>query len=115
MRWITALLTWFAADPQAIDTEQPRAAACVCAARATLMQERKQDNAKEDRDTATTLVKDDSSGQATQERRQQQTDSISAGLLFQPSSEMAQGCADGSCMAVPAVRSRVYRSRRGSR
>ena len=115
MRWITALLTWFAADPQAIDTEQPRAAACVCVARATLMQERKQDNAKKDRDTAPTVVKDDSSGQATQERRQQQTDSLSSGLLFQPTPQVEEGCIDGSCVAVPTVRSRVYRSRRGSR
>ena len=114
MRWITALLTWFAADPQAIDTQQPRAAACVCAARASLMKESETD-AKQNQDIAPTVVTDDSSGQATKARRQQPTDSSSAGLLLKSSQGLEAGCADGSCVAVPAVRSRVYRSRRGSR
>ena len=109
MRWITALLTWFAAEPQAIDTEQPRAAACVCAARATLVQEVK--HAKQNQDTATTVGKDDSGGQATKERRQQQTNSISSGLLLSPSSGMAGSCTDGSCVAVPTMRARVFRKR----
>lgn len=64
MRWITALLTWFAADPQAIDTEQPRAAACVCAARCSLIEESEK-HAKQNQDTQATMVEDDSSGQAT--------------------------------------------------
>ena len=106
MRWITALLTWFAADPQAIDTEQPRAAACVCAARASLMKESETD-AKQNQDAQTPVVTDDSSGQATQARRQQQTDSSSAGLLLKSSQDMEAGCADGSCNAMPAMRSRM--------
>ena len=110
MRWITALLTWFAADPQAIDTEQPRAAACVCAARATLMQESER-HAAQDQDTETTVGNDDSSGQATETRRQQPTNSSSEGLLLSPSSGMAGSCTDGSCVAVPAMRSRVRRKR----
>lgn len=110
MRWITALLTWFAADPQAIDTEQPRAAACVCAARCSLIEESEK-HAKQNQDTQATMVEDDSSGQATKERRQQPTDSSSSGVLLSPSSGMAGSCADGSCMAVPAMRSRVFRKR----
>lgn len=34
--WIVYLLTWFTADPAAIDREAPKAAAAVAAARATL-------------------------------------------------------------------------------
>lgn len=35
-RWITAFLTWLSADPTALDTEQPRAAAAVAAAYASM-------------------------------------------------------------------------------
>ena len=106
MRWITALLTWFAADPQAIDIEQPRAAACVCAARCTLIEESEK-NAQQNQDTQAPVVKADSSGQATKERRQQPTDSSSSGLLLEGSQDVEASCADGSCNAMPTMRHRV--------
>jgi hypothetical protein len=41
--------------------------------------------------------------------RQQPTDSGGARVLRQEAPSVATGCADGSCVAVPSVRSRVRR------
>ena len=108
MNWLAAILTWFAADPQAIDTERPRAAACVMAAHASMAKEIKEDAAEDT--NADTALGQPGAGLAAA-GRQQPADSSSSRLLRQEAQGVASGCADGSCVAVPPVRARVLRTR----
>ena len=107
MNWLAAILTWFAADPHAIDTERPRAAACVMAAHASMAREIKED-ATEDTN-ADAALGEPGAGLAAQAGRQQPTDSSGTRVLQQETPGVASGCADGSCVAVPSVRARVRR------
>ena len=109
MEWLAAILTWFAADPQAIDTERPRAAACVMAAHASMAREIKED-AAEDQDAEAALA-EPGGGLAADEGRQQPTDSGGTRVLRPAAPSVEAGCPDGSCVAVPRVRSRVLRFR----
>jgi hypothetical protein len=43
MRWLAALLTWLSAEPGAVETHAPRAAASAQAAYVTLVRERAED------------------------------------------------------------------------
>jgi len=109
MEWLAAILTWFAADPQAIDTERPRAAACVMAAHASMSREIQQD-AEKDTDSEAALA-EPGAGLAAEEGRQQPTDSGGTRVLRQATPSVEAGCTDGKCVAVPQVRSRVLRIR----
>lgn len=109
MEWLAAILTWFAADPQAIDTERPRAAACVMAAHASMAREIKED-APEDQN-ADAALGEPGAGLAAKAGRQQPADSSGKRVLRQTPQGVASGCADGKCVAVPGVRSRVLRTR----
>lgn len=106
MQWLAAILTWFAADPQAIDTERPRAAACVMAAHASMAKEVV--DAAEDTN-ADAALGEPGAGLAAEAGRQQPADSSGARLLRPTAPSVAEGCADGRCVAVPSVRSRVRR------
>ena len=106
MNWLAAILTWFAADPHAIDTERPRAAACVMAAHASMAKEKP--DAAEDTNIDAALG-EPGAGLAAETGRQQPTDSGGTRVLRQATQGVATGCADGSCVAVPSVRSRVRR------
>ncbi len=108
MEWLAALLTWFAADSQAIDTERPRAAACVMAAHASMARE--VEDAPEDQN-ADAALGEPGAGLEGEAGRQQPTDSSGTRLLRQATPSVAAGCADGSCVAVPRMRSRVLRTR----
>ena len=108
MEWLTALLTWFAADPHAIDTERPKAAAAVQVAYCSMAREIK-DDAEEDTDAQAELEKP--GGGRAAEIRSDASDSSRAGILRQATPTVETGCADGSCVAVPGVRSRLLRSR----
>jgi len=106
MKWLAALLTWFAADPQAIDTERPRAAACVMAAHASMAKEVA--DAAEDQN-ADTALGEPGAGLAAEAGRQQPTDSGGTRVLQQTPQSVEAGCPDGKCVAVPPVRTRVRR------
>lgn len=105
MNWMAAILTWWSADPQAIDTERPRAAACVMAAHASMAREKT--DAAEDQNIDAALG-EPGAGLA-EAGRQQPADSGGTRVLRQETQGVASGCADGSCVAVPPVRSRVRR------
>jgi hypothetical protein len=109
MKWLAAILTWWSADPQAIDTERPRAAACVMAAHASMAREIKEDAAEDT--NADAALGEPGAGLAAAARRQQPTDSSGTRLLRQEAQSVEAGCPDGSCVAVPSVRSRVLRTR----
>lgn len=104
MEWLTALLTWWAADPHAIDTERPKAAAAVQVAYCS-MARGLTDDAAEDTD-ADAALGEPGAGLAAKARRQQPTDSSGARVLRQAASGVAAGCSDGKCVAVPRVRTR---------
>ena len=108
MKWLAAILTWWSADPQAIDTERPRAAACVMAAHASMAKEKP--DAPEDQNADASLG-EPGAGLAAEAGRQQPTDSSGTRVLRPATPSVAAGCADGSCVAVPGVRSRVLRTR----
>ena len=105
MRWLAALLTWFAADPQAIDTERPRAAACVQAAHASLHKEIREDDddATKDQNTQAAVGGASESGTA-EEGRLSEADSGGARIRLEESQGLATGCADGRCVDVSRVR-----------
>jgi len=106
MRWIAALLTWFAADPQAIDDERPRAAACVQAAHASLHREiREDDDAAKDQNTQA-AVGGASESRTAEAGRLSEADSGGARIRQQEPQGLATGCADGRCVDVSRVRSR---------
>jgi len=109
MQWLAAILTWFAADPHAIDTERPRAAACVMAGYASMAKQGGQD-AEKDTD-ADAALGEPGAGLAAEAGRQQPTDSSGTRVLRQATPSVASGCADGKCVAVPPVRTRVLRTR----
>lgn len=108
MEWLTALLTWWAADPQAIDTERPKAAAAVQVAYCSMTREVK--DAAEDKNAGAALG-EPGAGLAAEAGQEQQSDGSGARLLQQGSQSVEASCADGSCVAMPGVRSRVFRSR----
>jgi len=106
MNWLAAILTWFAADPHAIDTERPRAAACVMAAHASMAKQGGQD-AAEDTNTEASLVVP--GGGIAKAGRNEPADSSGARILQQTPQGVASGCTDGKCVAVPRVRQSVRR------
>ena len=111
MRWLAALLTWFAADPQAIDDERPRAAACVQAAHASLQREiREDDDATKNQNTEAAVGGAGESGTAEAGRL---SEAVSGGerLRQQESQGLATGCADGRCVDVSRVRTSSQRKR----
>ena len=108
MKWLAAILTWFAADPQAINTERPRAAACVMAGYASMAKEKP--DAPEDQN-ADAALGEPGAGLAAEEGRQQPTDGGGARVLRPATPSVEAGCPDGSCVAVPRVRSRLLRNR----
>jgi hypothetical protein len=109
MNWLAAILTWWSADPQAIDTERPRAAACVMAAHASMAKQGGPDAAKDT--NADAALGEPGAGLAAAARRQQPTDSGGTRVLRQATPSVASGCADGKCVAMPPVRTRVLRTR----
>ena len=109
MKWLAAILTWFAADPHAIDTERPRAAACVMAAHASMAKKGGPDAAENTNIDA--ALGEPGAGLAAEAGRQQPTDGGGARVLRQEAPGVASGCVDGSCVAVPPVRSRLLRTR----
>lgn len=106
MRWIAAVLTWFAADPQAIDNERPRASAACQMAHATMREVR--DDAKQDQDVETALG-EPGGGREAEEGREQEADGSGARLLLEGSSSVETSCPDGKCVAVPRVRQGLRR------
>ena len=109
MEWLTALLTWWAADPHAIDTERPKAAAAVQVAYCSMAREVR-DDAAEDQDASAALG-EPGAGLAAEAGPKQPSDGSGARILQQGSQGVEASCADGSCVAMPGVRSRVFRSR----
>ena len=105
MRWLAALLTWFAADPQAIDDERPRAAACVQAAHASLHREIREDDddATKNQDTEAAVGGAGESG-PTEEGRLSTPDSGGERLRLEESQGLEASCADGRCVDVQRVR-----------
>lgn len=105
MRWLTALLTWFAADPQAIDTERPRAAACVQAAHASLHREIREDDedAIENQNTEAAVGGAGESGTA-EAGRLSPPDSGGERLREQEPQSLEASCANGRCVDVQRVR-----------
>jgi hypothetical protein len=112
MRWLAALLTWFAADPQAIDDERPRAAACVQAAHASLHREIREDydDAAKNQNTEAAVGGAGESGPA-EAGRLSEADSGGARLRQQEPQGVASGCADGRCVDVQRVRASSQRKR----
>lgn len=106
MRWIAAVLTWFAADPQAIDNERPRAASACQMAHATMREVR--EDAEQDQD-ATAALGEPGGGREAEEGREQEADGSGARLLLEGSSSVETSCADGKCVAVPRVRQGLRR------
>ena len=100
MKWLAAILTWFAADPQAIDTERPRAAACVMAAHASMAKEKP--DAPEDTN-ADAALGEPGAGLAAEAGR---NGKAAAGQPLHKSaaSKVETSCADGRCVRVQAVR-----------
>ena len=111
LRWFVALLTWFAAEPQAVDLEQPRAAACVLAAYASQTPQKETEPDAKQNQNASPAVVEDEPARPTETGRQQPTDSSSAGLLLEATQSLAPGCADGQCVSVPTMRPRLFRKR----
>ena len=107
MRWLAALLTWFAADPQAIDDERPRAAACVQAAHASLHREIREDDddAAKNQNTEAAVGGAGESGTA-EEGRLSEAVSGGARIRLEESQGLEASCADGRCVDVQRVRSR---------
>jgi len=115
------LLTWFAADPDAIQVEQPKSCAAVMVARSSMC---KQFNAEENTNAEAGL---DDAGDSGLQKTDQQTGtdagridasvSVGTGLLQQAAPQVETGCVDGSCVAMPAtgVRHYYYRKRARSR
>ena len=101
MRWLAALLTWFAADPQAIDDERPRAAACVQAAHASLHREIRED----DDDAAKNQNTEAAVGGASESGSDGKGVSSGSRLPVEGSQSVETGCADGRCVDVQRVRS----------
>jgi len=111
MRWLAALLTWFAADPQAIDTERPRAAACVQAAHASLHREiREDDDATKDQNTEAAVGGAGESGTA-EAGRLSEADSGGARIRLEESQGLEASCANGRCVDVSRVRTSSQRKR----
>ena len=112
MRWLAALLTWFAADPHAIDTERPRAAACVQAAHASLQREIREDDddATENQNTQAAVGGAGESGTA-EAGRLSEADSSRERIRLEESQGLETGCADGRCVDVQRVR--TSRKRQG--
>lgn len=106
MRWIAAVLTWFAADPQAIDNERPRAASACQMAHATMREVR--EDAQQDQDAEAALG-EPGGGREAEEGREQEADGSGARLLLEGSPSVETGCADGKCVAVPRVRQGLRR------
>ena len=109
MEWLTALLTWWAADPQAIDIERPKAAAAVQVAYCSMAREVR-DDAAEDQDASSALG-EPGAGLAAEAGSEQPGDGSGERILQQGSQSVEASCTDGSCMAMPSVRSRMFRSR----
>ena len=106
MRWLAALLTWFAADPQAIDDERPRAAACVQAAHASLHREiREDEDATKDQNTQAAV------GGAGESGSDGKGVSSGSRLPVEGSQSVETGCADGRCLDVQRVRTSSQRKR----
>ena len=101
MRWLTALLTWFAADPQAIDTERPKAAAAGQVAYCSMAKEIK-DDAAEDQDASAALG-EPGAGLAA-EAGHNGPQAAGNAIHEQGAPAVAAGCTDGKCVAVPRVR-----------
>src|SRR6056300_1208572 len=101
MRWLAALLTWFAADPQAIDTERPRAAACVQAAHASLQRAITEDDedATKNQDTEAAVGGAGESGTAEAGRLSTPV-SGGARIRQQEPQGLEASCADGRCVDV---------------
>ena len=101
MKWLSALLTWWSADPQAIDTERPRAAACVMAAHASMAKQGGQDAAENT--NIDTALGEPGAGLAAEAGHDSKA---AAGQpLHKPEApEVAAGCADGRCVRVQTVR-----------
>jgi hypothetical protein len=111
MRWLAALLTWFAADPQAIDDERPRAAACVQAAHASLHREiREDEDATKDQNTQAAVGGASESGTA-EAGRLSEANSSRERIRLEESQGLATGCADGRCVDVSRVRTSSQRKR----
>lgn len=108
MRWITAVLTWFAADPQAIDNERPRAASACQMAHATMLEVR--DDAEQDQDFEAALG-ETGGGRETAEGREQAADGSGARVSVEGSQGVASSCADGRCVDVPRMRTSSQRKR----
>jgi hypothetical protein len=112
MRWIAALLTWFAADPQAIDDERPRAAACVQAAHASLQRAitEDDDDAAKNQNTEAAVGGAGESGTA-EAGRLSEANSGRERIRLEKSQGLATGCADGRCVDVSRVRTSSQRKR----
>ena len=108
IRYLVALLTWFAAEPQAVDLERPRCAACVLAAHAS--QTKEKPDAEQNKDAPAAVVEIEPA-RKTEARRLEPTDGSGSRLLLNEAQSLAPGCADGQCLAVPTVRPRLFRKR----
>ena len=112
MRWIAALLTWFAADPQAIDDERPRAAACVQAAHASLHREIREDDEDATKDqNAEAAVGGAGESRTAEEGRLSEAERSRERIRQQEPQGVASGCADGRCVDVQRVRTSSQRKR----
>jgi len=101
MKWLAAILTWWSADPQAIDTERPRAAACVMAAHASMVREIKEDAAEDT--NADTALGEPGAGLAAEAGHDGKA-TAGQPLHKSAASKVAAGCADGRCVRVQTVR-----------
>jgi len=111
MRWLAALLTWFAADPHAIDTERPRAAACVQAAHASLQREiREDEDATKDQNTEAAVG---GAGESRTAEAGRLSTPVSGGerIRLEESQGLETGCANGRCVDVQRVRTSSQRKR----
>ena len=104
MRWLAALLTWFAADPQAIDTERPRAAACVQAAHASLQREIREDDDATKNQNTQAAVGGAGESRPAEAGRLSPPDSGGERLRQQEPQSLETSCADGRCVDVQRVR-----------
>lgn len=113
MNYIAALLTWFAAEPQAIDNETPKCSAAVCFAYSSMVKA----DAEQDRNPAAGLDEVGAGWTPTEatEGRQQQTNSSSSRVLQQTAPGMATRCTDGRCVPVQAMPKSYYRTKTSTR